>query len=128
MAIPTSRKAGDVGHPALDWGLGKNWDSKVAVLLLMVYHIRVNWVVDFYQEPDGSAPVEEFLESLRPEGRAKALALIQALKMHGPACPSLTHRRLREKSGNCGLNMARTKSGSSILPTPEGPSYCCTDS
>ncbi len=58
-----------------------------AILYLMVYHIRVDWVVDFYQEPDGSAPVEEFLESLRPGGRAKALALIQALKMHGPSLP-----------------------------------------
>ena len=31
--------------------------------------------------------MEEFLESLRPEGRAKALALIQALRMHGPSLP-----------------------------------------
>jgi phage-related protein len=47
----------------------------------------VEWTVDFYQEPDGSAPVEGFLDSLRPEGRAKALALVQALKAHGPSLP-----------------------------------------
>ncbi len=59
----------------------------VAVISLMVYHIGVEWAVDFYQEPDGSAPVEEFLDSLRPEGRAKALALVQALRTHGPSLP-----------------------------------------
>jgi phage-related protein len=47
----------------------------------------VEWTVDFYQEADGSAPVEGFLDSLRPEGRAKALALVQALKAHGPSLP-----------------------------------------
>jgi len=47
----------------------------------------VEWTVDFYQEVDGSAPVEEFLDSLRTEGRAKALALVQALKIHGPNLP-----------------------------------------
>ena len=47
----------------------------------------MEWTVDFYQEPDGSAPVEEFLDALRPEGRAKALALLQALKVHGPNLP-----------------------------------------
>lgn len=53
----------------------------------MVYHISVEWVVDFYQESDGRAPVEEFLDSLRPVGRAKVLALVQALKMHGLDLP-----------------------------------------
>src|SRR6266404_664590 len=47
----------------------------------------VEWIVDFYQEADGTAPVEEFLDSLRPEGRAKALALLQMLKDHGPNLP-----------------------------------------
>jgi len=53
----------------------------------MVYPIRVEWKVEFYEGPDGRAPVEEFLNSLRPEGRAKALALLQALKVHGPNLP-----------------------------------------
>src|SRR4029077_8725344 len=43
----------------------------------------VELAVDFYQETDGTAPVEDFLNSLRPEGRAKALALLQSLKTHG---------------------------------------------
>lgn len=45
------------------------------------------WEVDFYQEGDGSAPVAEFLDSLRPESRAKALAVIQALRVNGPTLP-----------------------------------------
>lgn len=47
----------------------------------------VEWAVDFYQEADGTAPVEEFLNSLCAEGRAKALALLQSLKVHGPSLP-----------------------------------------
>src|SRR5216683_1042436 len=47
----------------------------------------VEWIVPFYQETAGRAPVEEFLDSLRPEGRAKALALLQSLKIYGPNLP-----------------------------------------
>ena len=47
----------------------------------------VDWTVEFYQDADGTAPVEDFLNSLRPEGRAKALALLQLLKVHGPSLP-----------------------------------------
>jgi phage-related protein len=47
----------------------------------------VDWAVDFYEEPDGKAPVEEFLDSLPSEARAKTLALIQTLKAHGPNLP-----------------------------------------
>ncbi len=45
------------------------------------------WTVDFYQETDGSAPVEEFLDSLSPAGRAKALALLQSLRVYGANLP-----------------------------------------
>ena len=54
---------------------------------LTVYHKQVEWEVDFYEEADGRAPVAEFLDSLRPEVRAKALALVRALKLHGPNLP-----------------------------------------
>jgi phage-related protein len=47
----------------------------------------VDWKVDFYQEPDGAAPVESFLGSLSVQRRAKALALIQELRRQGPALP-----------------------------------------
>ena len=47
----------------------------------------MDWEIDFYQQPDGRAPVEEFLDSLSAEARAKALALIQVLKVQGPNLP-----------------------------------------
>ena len=100
----------------------------VAVISLMVYHIGVEWAVDFYQEPDGSAPVEEFLDSLRPEGRAKALALVQALRPHGPSLPFPIRHRLPGRYGNCVRSMARTKSEYFTSPMPDGSSFCCMDS
>jgi phage-related protein len=56
-------------------------------MLLKVYHKKVDWAIDFYAEPDGSAPGEEFLDSFSTEARAKALAVIQVLKLHGPNLP-----------------------------------------
>jgi len=47
----------------------------------------VPWQVEFYEEPDGTAPVEDFLESLSIERRAKALAILQKLRTHGPTLP-----------------------------------------
>jgi len=43
--------------------------------------------VDFYVDAQGNAPVERFLDSLRPEPRAKALAIIQILRSQGVAVP-----------------------------------------
>ena len=60
----------------------------------------MDWKVDFYQQPDGAAAVETFLEGLSVERRAKALALIQELKRQGPALPfpysSQVEGRIRE--------------------------------
>jgi len=71
----------------------------------------VDWAVDFYQEPDGSAPVEEFLESLSVEVRAKALALIQILRVHGPNLPfpysSQAAGRIRELRTQYGKDKIR---------------------
>lgn len=58
------------------------------------------WSVDFYERKDGNAPVEEFLDSLSMERRAKALAIIQELRMQGPTLPfpysSQVEGKLRE--------------------------------
>jgi len=58
------------------------------------------WVVDFYEEPDGSAPVEEFLDGLPAKHRGKLLALIANLGRHGTTFPfpysSQVDGRLRE--------------------------------
>jgi|ERR1700683_1312441 len=77
----------------------------------MIYHKEVEWAIDFYQEPDGRAPVEEFLESLSIEARAKALALIQMLKAHGPSLPfqysSQAVGRIREPRTQYGKDKIR---------------------
>jgi hypothetical protein len=77
----------------------------------MIYHKEVDWAIDFYQEPNGGAPVEEFLESLSVEARAKALALIQMLKAHGPSLPfpysSQAAGRIRELRTQYGKDKIR---------------------
>jgi phage-related protein len=56
--------------------------------------------VEFYEDADGRAPVEEFLDSLPLERRAKALAVIQLLRQEGPTLgfpySSQVQGRLRE--------------------------------
>lgn len=47
----------------------------------------VAWQVDFYEERGGSAPVEDFLESLPKKQRAKALAVIRKLEEEGVHLP-----------------------------------------
>jgi phage-related protein len=58
------------------------------------------WVVDFYEDADGDAPVEAFLDGLPKKHRAKLLGLIAKLKEHGPTLPfpysSQVDGRLRE--------------------------------
>lgn len=58
------------------------------------------WTVDFYQDADGAAPVEAFLNALPMKHRAKLLALIAKLKEYGPTLPfpysSQVEGRLRE--------------------------------
>jgi hypothetical protein len=60
----------------------------------------MEWNVDFYEEPDGSAPVESFLNGLPKPQRAKALALIKLLEGQGTGLPfpysSQVRGRLRE--------------------------------
>ncbi|HLK32701.1 MAG TPA: type II toxin-antitoxin system RelE/ParE family toxin [Terriglobales bacterium] len=45
------------------------------------------WEVEFYEDPEGGAPVEEFLENLPQEARAKALAIIRLLQEQGAILP-----------------------------------------
>lgn len=47
----------------------------------------MTWAVEFYEEEDGSAPVEEFLAQLPREHRAKALAIVKRLEESGPVLP-----------------------------------------
>jgi hypothetical protein len=67
--------------------------------------------VDFYQDPDGSAPVEHFLDGLPREQRAKALALIRLLAEQGIGLPfpysSQVRGRLRELRTRVGKTRLR---------------------
>jgi phage-related protein len=58
------------------------------------------WTVDFYEDADGNAPVEIFLNGLPKKHRAKLLGLIAKLKEHGPTLPfpysSQVEGRVRE--------------------------------
>src|SRR3990172_12195129 len=47
----------------------------------------MTWTVDFYEEDDGSAPVEKFLAQLLKDHRAKAVAIIKRLEEAGPTLP-----------------------------------------
>jgi hypothetical protein len=45
------------------------------------------WTVEFYEEANGSAPVEAFLDGLPTKQRAKALALVKLLEEQGTQLP-----------------------------------------
>lgn len=69
------------------------------------------WQVDFYEEEDGRAPVEEFLDSLPRQQKAKALALVKLLEEQGTNLPfpysSQVRRRLREMRTRFGKTRLR---------------------
>ena len=58
------------------------------------------WAVDFYEDANGGAPVETFLDALPKKHRAKLLGLIAKLREYGPTLPfpysSQVESRLRE--------------------------------
>ena len=58
------------------------------------------WTVEFYEDVDGSVPVESFLDGLPKQQRAKALALVKVLEEQGTNLPfpysSQVRGRLRE--------------------------------
>ncbi len=58
------------------------------------------WTVGFYEDVDGNAPVEIFLDGLPKQQRAKAVALIKLLEEQGTNLPfpysSQVRGRLRE--------------------------------
>jgi len=69
----------------------------------------MTWKVDFYEE-DGKAPVEEYLDDLTPQQRAKVLALINELEQHGPTLPFPYSSQVEGK-----LRELRTKFGKTRL-------------
>ncbi len=69
------------------------------------------WQVDFYEEEDGSAPVEEYLDNLPKQQRARAMALVKLLEEQGPNLPfpysSQVRGRLRELRARFGKTRLR---------------------
>ena len=67
------------------------------------------WTVDFYEEEDGSAPVEEFLAQLPREHRAKALAIVKLLEAVGPTLPFPYSSQVRGKLRELRTQLGRDK-------------------
>ena len=69
------------------------------------------WRVDFYQEADGGVPVEDFLDGLSKQQRAKAIAMIKLLEEQGTSLPfpysSQVRGRLRELRTRLGKTRMR---------------------
>lgn len=69
------------------------------------------WQVDFYEDVQGDAPVEAFLDGLPEKQRAKLLAAIKKLEEHGPTLPfpysSQVDGKLRELRTRMGKTRLR---------------------
>jgi phage-related protein len=70
----------------------------------------MTWIVDFYEDEEGNAPVEEYLEGLTVQQRVKVLALIKQLEQHGPTLPFPYSSQVEGK-----LRELRTKFGKTRL-------------
>ncbi len=70
----------------------------------------MTWRVDFYEDVNGDAPVETFLNSLSDKERAKVMALIATLRQEGPSLPFPYSSQVRGR-----LRELRTQSGRAKL-------------
>jgi hypothetical protein len=68
------------------------------------------WKVDFYEDEGGYVPVEDYLDGLTVQQRAKVLALIKELEKHGPTLPFPYSSQVEGK-----LRELRTKFGKTRL-------------
>ena len=71
--------------------------------------MRMTWQVDFYEEEDGSAPVEDFLSGLPVHHKAKALAIVRLLEEMGPALPYPYASQVRGKIRELRTQYAKDK-------------------
>jgi len=55
------------------------------------------WKVDFYEDEDGFAPVENSIAGLSREHKAKALAIVKLLAEEGPTLPYPYSSQVRGK-------------------------------
>jgi|GEM_PF-71608 len=92
MHVKVSDKSHDVNLTIFISKLAKQSISKKAVvgnLLIYLYNTCVimnyhmNWKIEFYKDKEGQEPVIDFLDSLFPPARAKAVKLFNMLVEYG---------------------------------------------
>ncbi len=67
------------------------------------------WSVDFYEDAEGSAPVEEFLDGLSEAQRNKLVALIEKLREHGVSLPFPYSSQVRGKLRELRTRLGKTR-------------------
>ena len=67
------------------------------------------WQVDFYEDVQGDAPVEAFLDGLPEKQRAKLLAAIKKLEEHGPTLPFPYSSQVEGKLRELRTQMGKTR-------------------
>ena len=61
--------------------------TRLTLYLIRYILYSMAWKVDFYEDQEGNAPVEEFLDGLPEKQSAKLVALIKVLEQQGPDLP-----------------------------------------
>ena len=67
------------------------------------------WQVDFYEDAQGNAPVEAFLDGLTEKQRAKLLAAIKKLEEYGPTLPFPYSSQVEGKLRELRTRMGKTR-------------------
>jgi len=67
------------------------------------------WKVDFYEDADGHAPVEMFLDGLTETQRNKLVALIEKLREYGVSLPFPYSSQLRGKLRELRTRLGKTR-------------------
>ncbi|MGH9358937.1 MAG: type II toxin-antitoxin system RelE/ParE family toxin [Terriglobia bacterium] len=69
----------------------------------------MRWKVGFYEDADGKAPVEEFLDSLAAKQRNKLVALIEKLAEYGVDLPFPYSSQVRGKLRELRTRLGKTR-------------------
>ena len=67
------------------------------------------WPVEFYEDAEGNAPVEEFLDGVTEKQRTKLLALIKKLREYGPTLPFPYSSQVEGKLRELRTRMGKTR-------------------
>lgn len=69
----------------------------------------MQWAVDFYEDEEGAAPVEDFLDGLPKKQRAKLIALTEKLREWGPDLPYPYSSQVRGKLRELRTRLGKTR-------------------